>query len=121
MKSLVALGILFFALSFCGLGDRLKEVTGGDSDTTETTTKTEGADENSGDGDEVKTAKLTSDMESMLDGETATWEEQGMTWKLPNGWPKMSVSKTSFQYGSPAKGFLIASISSLGSDFPVDT
>jgi hypothetical protein len=46
------------------------------------------------------------------------WDEQGIAWKLPSGWPKMEVRKESLNYGSPANGFLIASISVMPSSFP---
>ncbi len=118
MKLFMHLGMLMLVVSFCGLTDRLQDAVENGGDSTETT---ESGDTGSADGEEVKAAELTSDMEAKLDGDKVTWEEQGMTFKLPKGWPKMSVSKTSFQYGSPAKGFLIGTISSLGSDFPVDT
>ena len=121
MKSLFALGILFFALSFCGIGDLLSSSSESDGDTTDTKTESGDTGGKSADGDAVETAKLTPDMESKLDGDKAVWEDQGMTWTLPKGWPKMSASKNSFQYGSPSKGFLIVSISSLGASFPVDT
>ncbi|NNE65610.1 MAG: hypothetical protein HKN33_03515 [Pyrinomonadaceae bacterium] len=113
MKSLLALGILFFALGFCGLGERLQGITGDDGDSGDTTTTDSGDTTGDSSDEDVKAAELTSDMEGLLDGDKAVWEDQGITFKLPKGWPKMSVSKNSFQYGSPAKGFLIVTLSSL--------
>lgn len=118
MKLFMPLGMLMLVLSFCGITERVKDAVEDAGDSTETG---KSSDASSSDGEEAKAAELTADMEAKLDGDKVTWEEQGMTWKLPAGWPKMSVSKTSFQYGSPAKGFLIGTISSLGSNFPADT
>jgi hypothetical protein len=53
-------------------------------------------------------------------GEKIVWEDQGMDWQVPKGWPKMSVTKNSLNYGSPSKGFLIVSISSMPSSFTSD-
>ena len=120
MKLLLPFALLFFVLSFCGLTERLQDAVGDQTESSDTTT-TESTDTSSGGDEDVKAAELTSDLEAKLDGDKATWEDQGIEFRLPKGWPKMSVSKTSFQYGSPAKGFLIGTISSLGSNFPVDT
>lgn len=44
-----------------------------------------------------------------------------MSWRLPSGFKKMSVMKESLNYGSPASGFLIASISVMPDSFPSET
>lgn len=44
-----------------------------------------------------------------------------MSWRLPAGWTKMDVSKTSFNYQSPDQAFLLVNISSLGPSFPVES
>ena len=39
--------------------------------------------------------------QAIIDGGSETkWDEQGLTWKLPAGWPKMQVSKESLNYGA---------------------
>ncbi len=120
MKLFFPLAILMFALTFCGIGDQVKKAIE-DSEKSETTSNESGDTETKSD-DDVATAKLTSEMEALLEGgDKITWEEQGIEFKVPKGWPKMTVSKMMLNYGTPANGFLIANISSLGSDFPVDT
>jgi hypothetical protein len=80
---------------------------------TKTTTSTDGS---------VETPKMTAAQQAISDSATeTTWPEQGISWKLPAGWKKMSVMKESLDYGSPATGFLIASISVMPDNFPSET
>lgn len=129
MKSLLAFGTLFFALTFCGITDKIKEQVAETSKTADGTTK---PDNSSGDntdtgktetdsGDKVEKPNPTAKQQEIIDnGKKVVWEEQGMGFALPDGWNKMRVGKKMFQYGSPAKGFLIVNISSLGQNFPTD-
>lgn len=120
MKSAFAAVLVLFAMTFCGLGDKLKNLSGGTSSNSNSTstgnTKTSGSDAT------AEKPTLTASQQAIQDSATETkWEDQGISWKLPAGWPKMDVKKESFNYGSPANGFLIASISKMSADFPVDS
>ncbi len=121
MKLLLPLGLLFFALSFCGLGERISKQI---NDSTETTTESDSGEVSEakpGKGDEVEVPKLTAKQEDIIaNGKELVWDEQGMTWKLPKGWNKLSQSKKMLNYGSVSGGFLIVSISPLGDNFPID-
>jgi len=114
MKSILSFGVLLFALAFCGIGDRLKNLGGGGSDS--------GSSNSSSTSDaSVEKPKLSSAQQSIQDGASEVkWPEQGISWKLPAGWPKMDVKKETFNYGSPASGFLIGTISVMPSSFPAD-
>jgi len=117
MKSLLGFGMLFFALSFCGLGDRLKQMQGG-SDAPGGSTPTSA--DKTADG-EAEKASLNSDQKAIADAATETkWDEQNISWRLPNGWNKMDVKKENFNYGSPSVGFLIGTISVLPASFPAE-
>jgi hypothetical protein len=112
---LLSFGILFFALTFCGLGDRLKNLSSSGSNSSGNS----GGKRSETGGSGAETPTLTAQQQSIQDASTETkWDEQGMSWKLPVGWPKMQVLKESFNYGAPANGFLIASISVMSADFP---
>jgi hypothetical protein len=118
MKSILAFGVLTFALTFCGLGEKLKSgsSSGGNSGSNSGTTKST----TGGSGAEKPT--LTATQQAIQDSaKEEKWNEQGISWKLPAGWPKMQVLKESFNYGSPANGFLIASISVMPDSFPADS
>lgn len=115
MKIIVLSGILLFALSFCGLSEKLKSISGGStSNSSSDTSKTSAAGE-------AEQPKLSASQQSIIDsGSEVKWDDQGISWKLPQGWKKMDVKKESFNYGSPDNAFLIASISVMANDFPSD-
>jgi hypothetical protein len=118
MKSFLSLGMLMFAITFCGLGDKLKNLSssgGGNA----TNSSSNGASATSSGSSE--TPDVTPAQKSIQDSSSEVkWDAQGISWKLPSGWPKMDVGKESLNYGSPANGFLIASISVMASSFPSD-
>ena len=121
MRSILTLGLITFAVTFCGLGERLKGLTGGGSSTGSNSTS---SNTGSGSGDSSPAAEkptLTASQQSIQNASSeVNWAEQNISFKLPSGWPKMDVKKESFNYGSPANGFLIASISVMPDSFPAD-
>lgn len=59
--------------------------------------------------------------QAVIDGGTETkWDDQGLSWKLPSGWKKMTATKDSFNYSSPDDAFLLVNISTLGDSFPME-
>lgn len=117
MKSIISLGLLVLALTFCGIGDRLKDLgssnSGGGSNS--------GTDSKKSGDASVERPTLSGAQQEIQNNSTETkWDEQGISWKLPGGWPKMSGNKDSINFGTPAKGFLIASISVMPDSFPAD-
>ena len=118
MKSLLAFGVLSFALTFCGLGERLKNAGG----TSSNSSSNGGSSKSSTGGSGAEKPSLTAQQQSIQDSSTEIkWDEQGISWKLPSGWPKMQVLKESLNYGAPGTGFLNASISIMPSSFPSDS
>jgi hypothetical protein len=114
---ILSIGIVLFALTFCGLGERLRQVGSSNSNGTTSNSTTR----STGDDSDAEKPSLTSAQQAIQDSATEVkWPEQGISWKLPAGWPKMNVMKESFNYGSPADGFLIASISTMPDSFPSD-
>lgn len=119
MRSLLTLGLITFALTFCGLGDRLKGLTGGSSSNSNSAS-TSGT--KSGSEIDAEKPSLTASQRSIQDSSSEVkWDDQNISFKSPSGWPKMDVKKESFNYGSPANGFLIASISVMPDSFPSDS
>ena len=122
MNSFLAVGALAVVMAFCGIGDRLKQMSGSSNSSgsansasnsaTGTKTSTSGAEK----------PTLTAAQQSIQDSSSEVkWDDQGISFKVPSGFAKMQVMKESFNYGSPAAGFLIASISVMPSSFPSDT
>ncbi len=120
MKSILWLGVITFALTFCGMGERLKQLSGsGGSGTNSASSNGSSTSSPSG---SIENPKPTAAQQAIIDGGTeTTWSEQGISWRLPSGFKKMSVMKESLNYGSPATGFLIASISVMPDNFPSET
>lgn len=126
MKSLLAFGILFFALSVCGITEKIKETVGDTSKNADPAAKEAGGETDSaksdGGGETVEKPNPTMQQQEIIDkGNKVVWEDQGMGFIVPDGWNKVQVSKQIFNYGSPAKGFLIVTISPMGGDFPTET
>ena len=123
MKLFPAIGLLFFTLAFCGIGDKLKQMSAGNSGQASNTASTNSGSKTASSSDSsVEKPKPTAAQQAIMDTATeTTWPEQGISWKLPSGWKKMSVMKESLNYGSPATGFLIASISVMPDNFPSET
>lgn len=115
---LLSFGILLFALGFCGIGDRLKNLGGssgsGGSDNNPTRS------DSGGSGAEKPT--LSAEQQKIQDSAIDTkWDAQGISWKLPAGWTQMQMLKESANFGAPAVGFLSATISIMPANFPSDS
>ncbi|MDT7687611.1 MAG: hypothetical protein QOE46_370 [Acidobacteriota bacterium] len=57
-------------------------------------------------------------------GQTAAWEQQEITWTVPQKWKKSSAESTTFMWRSPGSwdaASLIVSISPMSADFPTET
>lgn len=115
MRSLLSIGLIAFALTFCNLSERLKQLGSSGTGNTNSSSTTSSSD------GEAEKPELTSSQKAIADGATEVkWDEQGISWKLPSSWKKMSVMKESFNYGSPDNAFLIGSISVMSDSFPSD-
>ena len=56
-------------------------------------------------------------------GQSATWEQQQVTWTVPQRWSRQSVDSTTFHWRSPGTweaASLIASIAPMSADFPAE-
>lgn len=122
MKSILTLGVIFFAMTFCGLGDRIKSLTGqSDSGTNTGSSNTASSPAKTSDSAAAEKATLTGSQQTIMDsGTEIKWDDQGISWKLPPSWKKMSSTKDMLNYGSSDGAFLIATISSMASSFPSD-
>jgi len=121
MQSIVSLGLIIFALTFCGLADRLKQASSSGNGTSSSNSAPAGASKDPTAGGTVEKPTPTAAQQAIMDSsEQVDWSEQGISWKLPAGFKKMSVMKESLNYGSPATGFLIASISVMPDSFPAE-
>ncbi len=119
MKLLISLGTLFFALSFCNLSERIKQLQSSTESNSNTSANTSSNSSTTKNAEKTEKPKLSDQQQSISDNaDEVKWDDQGIAWKLPKGWSKMNVKKESFMYGSPKTGFLIGTISTMAANFP---
>jgi hypothetical protein len=118
MKNLIPLALLVFAVAACNLSNKLKSNSNGGSPSSSSSS----SDNPTKVGNEPveKPAPTDAQIAALANGEDVKWDEQGITWTLPPGWKKQSVSNDSLNYGLGTQVFLIVSISPMGPDFPSD-
>lgn len=118
MKSLGLVAFLAFAFSFCGLQERLQQMSSGEKSSSDPATA---SDTKEPDSAKAEFAKPNAAQKAIIDGGVETkWSDQGITWKLPAGWKRSSVEKESFNYQSPDNAFLLVNISTMPDSFPMD-
>jgi hypothetical protein len=118
MKLLLSIGLFMFALSFCNITEKFTGKK--DFKPADNTTESNSAEPTGETDTKVEKAELTAEQDKLLDGEAVKWEEQGLSWRLPKGWRKIVKNRNMLNYGSSDNAFLIASISAMSDDFPVD-
>jgi hypothetical protein len=123
MKSLALVSLIMFALSFCGLSEKLKSLQGSanSSSNSSTNSPTSSSKTNSSSPGSDKATLTPAQEQAIAGGDTISWDQQGLSWTVPKGWKKMDVSKTSFNYQSPDLAFLLVNISEMSDDFPMDS
>ena len=117
MRSLLTLSLITFLATFCGLGERLKQMSSG----TPAGSNTASSAPNSNAAGSVERPALTGAQKEILDsGVEIKWDDQGISWRVPAGWKKMDVKKETFNYQSPDNAFLLVNISVMPDSFPID-
>lgn len=105
--------------AFCGIGNRIKQMSGGSGNSNSASNSATGTKTSSGGSFETPT--LTSAQQSIQDAaQEVSWTEQGISWKLPSAWKKMDLGKETFNYSAPDNAALLVNISPMSADFPVD-
>ena len=121
MNSFLATGAIVLVLAFCGIGDRLKQISG-DSGDSNSASNSSGTGTKTSTGGSYEKPSLTSAQQSIQDSaQEINWSEQGISWKLPAAWKKMDVKKETFNYSGPDNAALLVNISPMSPDFPVDS
>jgi hypothetical protein len=122
MKSLLTLGLMTFAMTFCGLGERIKQMQSGASRTNSSSSSSSSNSTTSKSAEAgADTPQLTAEQQAIQDKSTETkWDEQGISWKLPAGWRKVDLKKESGYFSGGTAVSLLPTISVLSDDFPND-
>ena len=114
MKHIPVLLVLGFALSFCNLSNKLKPSTG--SGGPGTTTSDTG-------GEAEKATPTAAQTAALAGGQTATWDQQGMSWTVPPKWTETTNESKMLLWRSPGgseAANLIVNISPMDESFPTE-
>jgi hypothetical protein len=120
MKNLVPLALLVFVVAACNLSSKLKSNKNGETSSSSSSSSSSTSSPKVGDEPVEKPAPTDAQVAALTNGEEAKWDEQGITWTLPPGWKKQTVSTNSFNYSLGTQVFLIVSIAPMAPDFPTD-
>lgn len=116
MKPILAVILIGFALSLCGLSERFKKGSSSSGTSTSSSSSSDGPVER-GQPTAAQTAALGG-------GKDAKWDRQAMSWTVPPSWTEESNESKEFMMRSPGGGdaaSLIVSISPMDESFPADS
>jgi hypothetical protein len=116
MKQIPVLLILGVALSLCNLTDKLKRSTNSGGSGKTATRSTAG-------GDVERANPTVAQTQALAGGQTAKWDQQGMSWTVPPSWKEDSNESKELIWSSPGgdeAAHLIVSISPMDESFPTD-
>ena len=114
MKQIPVLIVLGFALSLCNLTSKLKSSNSNGPGKSESSSLDPGVDAEPATPTAAQTAALAG-------GQTAKWDQQGMSWTVPPQWKQVSSESKQLLWRSPGgdeAANLIVSISPMDESFP---
>lgn len=117
MKQLTVIAVMVLVVAACNLSDKFKK-----SESSSSNSNSSSSTSNTGASNDEPTEKpnpTAAQTAALANGQEVKWDEQGISWTLPAGWKKQSVSTNTFQYGANG-AFLIVSISAMSPDFPTE-
>jgi len=117
MKKVIGLVILVLVVAACNLTSKLKS--NKNSDSSSSTSSSDNPTKIGNDPVE-KPNPTAAQTAALANGEEVKWDQQGISWTLPPGWKKDTVSNNSFNYSLGTQVFLIVSISPMSADMPTD-
>jgi len=121
MKSFPVFLVLAFVMTFCGLENRFLPTNSTTTNTQQNSTSgvpaVGGGDTNIEYEKPQPTAAQTAILERAKD---IAWDAQGLKWRVPANWRKMTEERNLFNWGSSDNAFLIVTISPMAADFPVE-
>lgn len=116
MKQIPVLLLLGVALSLCNLTNKLKRSANSGGSGKTATRSTAG-------GDVERAIPTAAQTQALAGGQTAKWDQQGMSWTVPPSWREDSNESKELIWSSPGgdeAAHLIVSISPMDESFPTD-
>lgn len=118
MKHLLMFLVFGVALSLCGLTSKLREATKSSNENSNSATSSDSG------GAAVEHPQPTAAQVAVLEGgQEISWDQQGMSWKVPANWTELERDSQSFLWHSPGSGdsaSLNVSISTMDESFPTE-
>jgi len=117
MKNVIGLAMLVLIVAACNLTSKLK--TNKNSDSSVSSSSSDNPTKIGNDPVE-KPNPTAAETAAIANGDEVKWDQQGISWKLPPGWKKQTVSNNNFNYSRGTEVFLIVSIAPMSADMPTD-
>jgi hypothetical protein len=112
MKHVPLIVAMVLVVAACNLTNKFKKTDSTNSNSSSTSSS--GNPTKIGDDPVEKAAPTAAQIAALANGQEVKWDQQGITWTLPAGWKKMTVSNESFNYGGNG-AFLIVAVSPMPS------
>jgi hypothetical protein len=122
MRHIPLIVAMVLVVAACSLTNKFNktETSNSNSNSNSSSTSSTGNPSKIGEDPVEKPAPTAAQTAALANGQDVKWDEQGLTWTLPAGWKKQSVSNTLFNYSTGTEAFLIVSISPMAPDFPTE-
>jgi hypothetical protein len=114
MKQLTVLAVMVMVVAACNLSSKLKS--GNNSNSSSSSSDGSGK---LGDEPVEKPNPTAAQTAALANGQEVKWDQQGITWTLPENWKKQDVRTETLSYGGNG-AFLIVNISTMAESFPTD-
>lgn len=118
MKLIPVALVLGFALSLCGLTNKLKSGTNSNEPGKTSSTSSESS------GDVERGTPTAAQTEALAGGQTVQWDQQGMSWTVPAKWTQATNESKMLVWRSPGgsdAANLIVNISAMDESFPTES
>jgi hypothetical protein len=114
MKQLTVLAVMVMVVAACNLSSKLRS--GNNSNSSSSSSDGSGK---LGDEPVEKPNPTAAQTAALANGQEVKWDQQGITWTLPQNWKKQDVRTESLSYGGN-DAFLSVNISTMADSFPAD-
>lgn len=115
MKNVFGLALLVLVVAACNLTSKLKANKNSNDSSSSSSNPT-----SIGNEPVEKPNPTAAQIAALANGADVKWDQQGISWTLPPGWKKETVSNNEFNYSLGTEVFLIVSIAPMSADMPTD-
>ena len=114
MKHVPLIVAMVLVVAACNLSEKFKKTSSSNSNSSSSSNPTK-----VGNDPVEKPNPTAAQTAAIANGQTVTWDQQGITWTMPANWKKLDVRNETLSYGGDG-AFLSVNISTMGADFPTE-